>query len=142
MGLQVATSFVTPQGFSVSSVYLRIQQIVLTLRGTTANVTVFYGARVSREKRFAQPIAVPAMPTSVTFEAALADSIRYEVLYAYIRRTLESRSFVCTTVLEEGQTLVEYVIPTPVDVSGTVVDVSGSVMDVSGTVVDVSGSTP
>ena len=119
MGLQVATSFETPQGFSVSSVYIRIQQIILALQGTTARATVFYNASLSREKRSAQPLTVPAMPTSVTFEAPLADCIRYEVVYAYIRQTLESRNFVCTTVLEDGQTLVEYTIPAPVmDVSG------------------------
>ncbi len=131
MGLHVATSFETPQGFSVSSVYIRIQQTILTLRGSTASATVFYSASLSREKRSAHPITVPAMPTSVTFEAPLADCIRYEVVYAYIRRTLESRSFVCTSVLEEGQTLVEYVIPSLVDVSGTVMDVSGSPTEAS-----------
>jgi hypothetical protein len=126
MGLQVATSFVTPQGFSVSSVYIRIRQVILALQGSTASATVFYGASLSREKRTAAPLTVPAMPTSVVFEAPLADCIRYEVVYAYIRRALESRTFVCTTVLEEGQTLVEYSIPAPVDVSGTVMDVSGA----------------
>jgi hypothetical protein len=110
----------------VSSVYIRIQQIILALQGTTARATVFYSASLSREKRTAVPLTVPAMPTSVVFEASLADCIRYEVVYAYIRQTLESRTFVCTTVLEEGQTLVEYSIPTPVDVSGTVMDVSGA----------------
>jgi hypothetical protein len=32
------------------------------------------------------------------------------------------------------------IIPTPIDVSGSVVDVSGSAVDVSGSAVDVSGS--
>ena len=127
MGLQVATSFETPQGFSVSSVYIRIRQVILALQGTTARATVFYGASLSREKRTAVPLTVPAMPTSVVFEATLADCIRYEVLYAHIRQTLESRNFVCTSVLEDGQTLVEYTIPAPVmDVSGASPQSSGS----------------
>ncbi len=119
MGLQVATSFETPQGFSVTSIYVRLQQISLLLRGSTARATVFFAANVSREKRSAQTLTVPAMPTSVVFEASIADCIRYEVLYAHIRRVLEARNFVCTPVLEDGQTLVEYTIPAPVmDVSG------------------------
>ena len=111
MGLQVTTSFETPQGFSVTSVYIRLQQISLLLRGSTPRVTVFFAANLSREKRSAQPLTVPAMPTSAVFEAPLVDCVRYEVLYAHIRRVLEARNFVCTPVLEDGQTLVEYVIP-------------------------------
>lgn len=124
MGLQVATCFETPQGFPVSSVYIRIQQITLTLKGATATALVFFTATLSREKRAAVPLRVPAMPTSATFDAPVADCIRYEVLYAHIRRTLEARAFVCTSILEEGQVPVEYSLP--------VLDVSGSLMDVSG----------
>ena len=111
MGIEVTTSFETPQGFSVTSVYIRLQQMNLLLQGPTARVTVFFSASLSRTKRSAQPLMVPAMPTSATFDAPLADCIRYEVLYAHIRRVLEARRFVCTPVLEDGQTLVEYVIP-------------------------------
>ena len=119
MGIQVATSFETPQGFSVTSVYIRLQQISLLLQGSTPRVTVFFAANLSREKRSAQPLTVPAMPTSAVFEAPLADCVRYEVLYTHIRHVLEARNFVCTPVLEDGQTLVEYTIPAPVmDVSG------------------------
>lgn len=116
MGLQVATSFDTPQGFSVSSVYIRIASVLLTNLGTaTPTALVFFQGYVSRDKSktFASPVMVPAMPTSVSFEASLADCIRYEVLYAYVKRELTSRGFACETVLEDGQTAVEYTIPEP-----------------------------
>jgi hypothetical protein len=111
MGLTVQTSFDTPQGFTVSSVYLRIDQVLLSTLGSATTVLIFFQPVVSREKRGASPLTVPAMPSSVTFQAPLADCIRFEVLYAYIRRELESRGFVCTPVLEDGQTLIDYVIP-------------------------------
>ena len=111
MGLQVATSFDTPHGFSVTSVYIAISQVILSSLTSTPTAMVLFTPIVSREKRGATPLSVPAMPTSVTFQAPLADCVRFEVLYAYIRRDLESRGFVCTDVLEDGQTLVDYVIP-------------------------------
>lgn len=111
MGLTVQTSFDTPQGFTVTSVYLRINQVLLTTLGSATNVVVVFEPVVSREKRAAAPLTVPGMPMLATFQAPLADCIRFEVLYAYIRRDLESRGFTCTPVLEDGQALVEYVIP-------------------------------
>jgi len=111
MGLTVQTSFDTPQGFAVSSVYLRIGLVELSTLGSATTVLVFFGPVLSREKRGAAPLSVPGMPPTVTFQAPLADCIRFEVLYAYIRRDLESRGFVCTPVLEDGQPLVDYVIP-------------------------------
>jgi hypothetical protein len=116
MGLRVTTNFETSQGFSVSSVYIRILSVVLSKLGS-ANPTalVLFEAFVSRDKAVtsANPVSVPAMPTSVSFQASLADCIRYEVLYAYVKRELTSRGFVCETVLEEGQTSVDYTIPDP-----------------------------
>ena len=111
MGLQVATSFETPHGFAVSSVYLRIHQVLLSTLGAMTTISAIFEPVISREKRGASPLTVPAMPSSVTFQAPLADCIRFEALYAYIRRELESRGFVCTDVLEAGQTRVDYVIP-------------------------------
>jgi hypothetical protein len=111
MGLQVATSFETPQGFTVTSVYIRIVQVLLSTLGATTSVHIFFEPVLSREKRGAAALSVPGLQTSATFQAPLADCIRFEVLYAYIRRELESRGFACTPVLEDGQTLIEYVIP-------------------------------
>ncbi len=111
MGLQVATSFETPHGFAVSSVYIRIHQVLLSALGAMTTATAMFEPVLSREKRGASPLTVPAMSSSVTFQAPLADCIRFEVLYAYIRRELESRGFACTPVLEDGQTLIDYVIP-------------------------------
>ena len=111
MGLQVATSFDTPHGFSVTSVYIRIHQVLLSALGLATTAVVLFEPVLSREKRGSAPLTVPAMPSSVTFQAPLAECIRFEVLYAYIRRDLESRGFVCTDVLEAGQTRVDYIIP-------------------------------
>lgn len=114
MGLQVATNFETPQGFAISSVYIRIMSVLISKLGSASpDALVFFEAFVSRDKAVssASPVSVPAMPTSVSFQASLADCIRYEVLYAYVERELTSRGFVCQTVLEDGQTAVEYTIP-------------------------------
>ena len=112
MGLQVATSFETPEGFVIPSVYIRINRILLSvLRPATSVADVFFETVLFREKRGVTSLALPMIPSSVTFQAPLADCIRFEVLYAYIRRDLESRGFACTPVLEDGQTLIDYVIP-------------------------------
>jgi hypothetical protein len=111
MGLAVQTSFDTPHGFTVSNVYIRVGRVLLSDLGGATTVLVFFEPFISREKRGVASLSVPGMPTSVTFQAPLADCIRFEVLYAYIRRELESRGFACTTVLEDGQTLIDYVIP-------------------------------
>ncbi len=112
MGVQVATSFDTPQGFSVTSVYVRIAQVILTSLTTTPTALVFFDPVISREKRGASTLTVPAMPTSVTFQAPLSDCIRFEVLYARLQAHLEASGFVCTPVLEEGQSLPNVVEPT------------------------------
>ncbi len=114
MGLQVTTNFDTPQGFHVSSVYVHIGTVILgSLGSTLPTITAWFEAYVSREKRLskASTLIVPAMPTSVTFSASLADATRFEVLYAYVKRTLEQAGFACEVVLEDGQTAIEYVIP-------------------------------
>lgn len=114
MGLQVTTNFDTPQGFTVSSVYLRVVSVMLSKLGTpTPTALVFFEAFVSRDKAVtsASPIMVPAMPTTVSFQASIADCIRHEVMYAYVKRELSSRGFVCETALEAGQSAVEYTIP-------------------------------
>ena len=111
MGLTVQTSFDTPEGFTVPSVYIRIGQVILSSLTSSPSALVFFEPVVSREKRGVASLSVPGMPTSATFQVPLADCIRFEVLYAYIKRDLEARGFVCTPVLEDGQTLVEYVIP-------------------------------
>ncbi len=116
MGLQVATNFDTPQGFTVSSVYIRIASVLLSKLGSaTPTAWVVFEPFVSRDKAVASaaPVTVPAMPTSVSFQSSLTDCIRYEVLYAYVKRELTSRGFVCESVLEDGQTAIEYTIPEP-----------------------------
>jgi hypothetical protein len=111
MGLTVQTSVDTPEGVTVSSVYIRIGGMKLSTLGSATSILAFSETVLSQEERWTRSLIVPGMPTTVTFQAPLSDCIRFEVLYAYIRRELESRGFACTPVLEDGQTLIEYVIP-------------------------------
>jgi hypothetical protein len=120
MGLQVTTNFDTPQGFHVASVYVHIGTVILSSIGSTLpTVTAWFEAYVSREKRLSKAsiLTVPAMPTTVSFTASLTDAIRFEVLYAHVKRTLEKAGFACQTVLEDGQTAVEFILPVEEEVA-------------------------
>ena len=146
MGLRILASVETPQGFTASALYLRIMSIfVLRPQDPLPLVKLRTALYLSRDRQtiVGSEIEFPAVPREYDIELPLTSVSSFELLYAHIRAILRRRGFTCETVAEEGQTVVEIVLPDPpvvLDVSGAVFDVSGAVLDVSGSVFDVSGS--
>jgi hypothetical protein len=99
MGILVTTSFETPQGFAVESVYTRIARVSLI---NSTQVMVYLEAFLSREKRLANsyPITVPGLPNWTTFPAPSSDTTRTDLLYPLLHQDLDFRGFACTPVLE------------------------------------------
>jgi hypothetical protein len=99
MGIQVDTSFETPQGFNVTQVYVRIARASLI---NSTQVQVYLEAFLSREKRLANAssLTVPGLPNWTSFPAPSSDMTRTDLLYPLIHQDLAFRGFVCTPVLE------------------------------------------
>ena len=152
MGLRVLASVTTPQGFTASTLYLRIVSLfVMRPQDPLPVVKIRTALYLSRDRQtvVGSEIEYPAIPREYDIELPLASVPSFDLLYAHVRAILRRRGFTCETVAEDGQTVVEIDIPDPVlldasgnviDASGNILDVSGSVFDASGEVVDVSGS--
>jgi hypothetical protein len=101
MGLLVQTQFETPEGFSVSSVYLRIAKVILTLTGessATADILVeTFSSELARRKQ-ASLLRVPALPMFSTIETTLS-ALDFATLYSAVRSTLAAAGFSSTDVL-------------------------------------------
>jgi hypothetical protein len=137
MGVRILASIETPQGFTASEVYLRLVSLfILAPQAELPSVKARTALYLSRDKRsvVGSEIEFPAIPREYDMDISLTDAVSMSVVYAHIRAQLRRRGFTCEPVAEEGQTIVEVVLPEPpvVDISGSVVDISGSVMDVSG----------
>ena len=134
MGLRILASVETPQGFTASALYLRIMSIfVLRPQDPLPLVKLRTALYLSRDRQtiVGSEIEFPAVPREYDIELPLTSVSSFELLYAHIRAILRRRGFTCETVAEEGQTVVEIVLPDP----PVVLDVSGSVFDVSGSVI-------
>lgn len=91
MGLLVHTSFETPEGFTVSSVYCRIVSFTYNL--ATKSMTVQHECYLSREKRLEgrQRLYTPGMSLSYS---SSSDSIpTMTSLYAFLKTTFEELGF-------------------------------------------------
>ena len=141
MGLRILASVETPQGFTASALYLRIMSIfVLRPQDPLPLVKLRTALYLSRDRQsiVGSEIEFPAVPREYDIELPLTSVSSFELLYAHIRAILRRRGFTCETVAEDGQTVVEIVIPDP----PVVLDASGSLMDVSGASLPSSESTP
>ena len=139
MGLRILASIETPQGFTASEVYLRIVSLgILAPQSDLPSVKVRTALYLSRDRRsmVGSEIDFPAIPREYDMDIPLSDAVSMSVVYAHIRAQLRRKGFSCEPVAEEGQTIVEVVLPEP-----PVLDVSGSVMDVSGASLQSSEST-
>ena len=145
MGLRILASVTTPQGFTASTLYLRIVSLfVMRPQDPLPVVKIRTALYLSRDRQtvVGSEIDYPAIPREYDIELPLTSVSSFELLYAHVRAILRRRGFTCETVAEEGQTVVEIDIPDPVllDASGNVIDASGNILDVSGSVMDVSGA--
>lgn len=87
MGLLVHTSFETPEGFAVSSVYCRIVSFTYSL--ATKYMTVQHECYISREKRIggSRKLYTPGMSESYSTSS---DSIpTMTSLYAFLKTTFQ-----------------------------------------------------
>ena len=143
MGLRVLASVTTPQGFTASTLYLRIVSLfVMRPQDPLPVVKIRTALYLSRDRQtvVGSEIEYPAIPREYDIELPLASVPSFDLLYAHVRAILRRRGFTCETVAEEGQTVVEIDIPDPVllDASGNVIDASGNILDVSGSVTEAS----
>ncbi len=97
------TDFNTPEGFHLTSIYVRIAHLVLTKFGN-GNITVrmIVESHISREKRLASATAlrVPAMPHSIDVEMPLSSSTQFDLLYGHVKKDLVERGFTVEDVFE------------------------------------------
>ena len=143
MGLRVLASVTTPQGFTASTLYLRIVSLfVMRPQDPLPVVKIRTALYLSRDRQtvVGSEIEYPAIPREYDIELPLASVPSFDLLYAHVRAILRRRGFTCETVAEDGQTVVEIDIPDPVllDASGNVIDASGNILDVSGSVTGAS----
>lgn len=113
MGLLAITNFMTPEGISISQVYIRI---VFTSYNLVSRVAVIqFGCYLSRDARLAnrQPIAIPQM-TDVHM-VYLSELPTIEVLYFHLKRQLQSVGLTVEDALEDGQEPSTYAEPDPVE---------------------------
>lgn len=100
MGLQLQTSFDTPQGFSVTSVYCRIARVLFDAIGSGEyTITLSPETYLSREHRLNGkfPLGTPGVPTVISVRGVLGDMT---YLYGLLKSSLESRGLVVEDVLE------------------------------------------
>ena len=143
MGLRVLASVTTPQGFTASTLYLRIVSLfVMRPQDPLPVVKIRTALYLSRDRQtvVGSEIEYLAIPREYDIELPLSSVPSFDLLYAHVRAILRRRGFTCETVAEEGQTVVEIDIPDPVllDASGNVIDASGNILDVSGSVIEAS----
>jgi hypothetical protein len=106
MGLTVHTSFTTSQGFSVSSVYLRIAEVRVTFprAGGRPDTVVWVSAEtyLTREAYVSGglTLSAPTFPPSFVIVNPQADCIQHSVLYAHIKTQLEAQGFTVEDVFE------------------------------------------
>ena len=130
MGLRILASVETPQGFTASALYLRIVSLfVMRPQSLLPLVKIRTALYLSRDRQsvLGSEIDFPAIPSEYDIEIPLTSVPSFELLYAHIRAILRRRGYTCEAVAEDGQTIVEVVLPEP-----EVLDVSGSSMDASG----------
>ena len=143
MGLRVLASVTTPQGFTASTLYLRIVSLfVMRPQDPLPVVKIRTALYLSRDRQtvVGSEIEYPSIPREYDIELPLTSVPSFDLLYAHVRAILRRRGFTCETVAEDGQTVVEIDIPDPVllDASGNVIDASGNILDVSGSVTEAS----
>ena len=103
MGLRVLTEFDTPEGFPVTSVYLRIARLLLSnFVNRNVTITIMIESHISREKRLinASTVPVPAMPYSFDFEIPMSSCTEFDMLYTHVKQCLMERGFTVEDVFE------------------------------------------
>ena len=101
MGLLVHTSFETPEGFAVSTVYCRIVSFTYSL--ASKDLTIQHECYLSREKRLEgrQRLYTPGMSLSYS---SSSDSIpTMTSLYAFLKTTFEELGFTVDDVDPDPQ---------------------------------------
>lgn len=100
MGLLIQTSFETPQGFAVSSVYCRINGVTFDpLGGGEYTITLQPQTYISRERRLEGkiPIATPGLPNYLSLRGTFGDMA---FLYGLLKTHLEAQGLTVEDVLE------------------------------------------
>jgi hypothetical protein len=101
MGLLVETSFATPEGFLVSSVYCRITSFAYSF--VSRDLTIHYECYLDREKRLAGCRALYVPGISAYTNVPHSDLPTLTDLYTNLKAILTEASFVALDVFEPGQ---------------------------------------
>ena len=100
MGLLIQTSFETPQGFSVASVYCRLVSITFDCIGTNSfRITLRSETYLDRDRRLEgkRPIQTPGIPDALTVDGPFGDMAS---LYGLLKTQLEAQGFTVEDVFE------------------------------------------
>lgn len=102
MGLTIQTSFQTSEGFSVTSVYCRIIEVIF--RPYTQNqstITFKMEFHLDRNARLLgkAPVRIPNLGDAQTYVGVLGDM---SYLYDVLKTSLEASGFVVENVIEES----------------------------------------
>lgn len=104
MGLLIHTSFETPEGFSVASVYCRI--VSFTYSTESRALAIQHACYIDREKRVQGytrlQVPVPGLSESYSFQDVSFPTMTS--MYTDLKSTLVSLGLTVEDVLEEGQT--------------------------------------
>lgn len=101
MGLLVHTSFETPEGFALSSVYCRIVSFTYDL--ATKFMTVHHECYLNREKRLEGRRRVYTPGMSETYSTSSDSLPTIESMYAFLKTTFIELGLTVDDVFEEGQ---------------------------------------
>jgi len=113
MGIKVLTSFTTPEGFSVTEVYIRIVSMSFDMVSNTATLKQEFST--SRDSRLqSQRLShVPFTTDITTFSAIAFPTI--DMLYFHLKRYITKLGLTAEDVLEEGQVPSTYTEPEEVE---------------------------
>lgn len=106
MGVLVHTTFQTPEGVDLQSVYLKITSFTCDVIDNAVRVCIRSETYIDRNKRLAgfRPVGVPNVPLYTTFQASSpSDWNSIASLYSHVKSGLVSAGFTVEDILEDGQ---------------------------------------
>jgi hypothetical protein len=105
MGLLIQSSFTTPEGFSVASVYCKLVSFTYTLTSTGFTLLLKIATYLTREAGQAgyHPVAIPNFSDILVIPGAELGTFEY--IYTLLKLKLEASGYAVENVLEDGQSL-------------------------------------
>ncbi len=105
MGLLIQSSFTTPQGFPVTSVYCKLSSFTYNITSSGFTLLLKIATYLTREAGQAgyRPITIPNLSEILVIPGAELGSFEY--IYTLLKLKLEASGYTVENVLEDGQSL-------------------------------------